>query len=44
MGKVLAGIQVPDEREGELAKFLAEIGYGYTEVTNNESYQMFMRE
>jgi threonine dehydratase len=44
VGKVLAGIQVPDGQEGELEKFLEDIGYGYTEVTNNESYQMFMRE
>lgn len=44
IGKVLAGIQVPQEQEGELEKFLREIGYGYAEVTGNESYQTFMRE
>ena len=43
VGKVLAGIQCPPDAEDELEKFLKDIGYGYTEETHNESYQMFMR-
>ncbi|KAF2483857.1 tryptophan synthase beta subunit-like PLP-dependent enzyme [Neohortaea acidophila] len=44
VGKVLAGIQCPAGREGELEKFLKDVGYGYKEETDNETYQMFMRE
>jgi len=44
IGKVLAGIQVPDGQEAELEKFLKDLGYGYKEETNNETYKMFMRE
>ena len=44
VGRILAGIQVPPEREAELAGFLRELGYGFQEVTGNETYQMFMRE
>jgi threonine dehydratase len=44
VGKVLAGIQCPPGEEDELQKFLTNIGYGYTEETNNETFQMFMRQ
>ena len=44
VGKVLVGIQCPPEEEAELEKFLKNIGYGYTEETNNEIYRTFMRE
>ena len=44
VGKILAGIQVPLDKEEELQKFLRELGYGYLECTDSESYQMFMRE
>ncbi|KJX95362.1 threonine dehydratase like protein [Zymoseptoria brevis] len=43
IGKVLAGIQCPPGEEQGLETFLTELGYGYTEVTNNETYKMFMR-
>ncbi|KAK1821896.1 threonine deaminase [Friedmanniomyces endolithicus] len=43
VGKVLAGIQCPPGEEAELEKFLQEIGYGYKEETENETYKMFMR-
>ncbi|KAF7189766.1 Threonine dehydratase, mitochondrial [Pseudocercospora fuligena] len=43
IAKILAGIQTPPEQEAELQKFLKDLGYGYTEETNNETYQMFMR-
>ena len=44
VGKVLAGIQCPEGEEVELEKFLKDIGYGYAEETENETYRMFMRE
>ncbi|KAF2771120.1 threonine dehydratase I [Teratosphaeria nubilosa] len=43
IGKVLAGIQCPKGEEGELEKFLAKIGYGYKEETENETYKLFLR-
>ncbi|KAK3683051.1 threonine deaminase [Vermiconidia calcicola] len=43
VGKVLAGIQCPKGEEEGLEKFLREIGYGYSEETENEAYRMFMR-
>ncbi|TKA70800.1 hypothetical protein B0A55_06898, partial [Friedmanniomyces simplex] len=43
VGKVLAGIQCPPGDEAELERFLREIGYGYKEETENETYRMFMR-
>lgn len=43
IAKILAGIQASPEEEAELQKFLKELGYGYTEETKNETYQMFMR-
>ena len=44
IAKVLAGIQCPPGEEAGLEVFLKEIGYGYTEETNNDTYKMFMRE
>ena len=43
VGKILAGIQCPQGEEDGLEKFLKEIGYGYSEETENEAYRMFMR-
>lgn len=43
IAKVLAAIQCPKEDEEALDQFLLELGYGYTEETHNETYQMFMR-
>ncbi|CZT15515.1 probable threonine dehydratase, biosynthetic [Ramularia collo-cygni] len=43
IGKVLAGIQCPAGEEEGLTAFLKELGYGYTEETDNETYKMFMR-
>ncbi|TKA76089.1 Threonine dehydratase, mitochondrial [Friedmanniomyces simplex] len=43
VGKVLAGIQCPPGDEADLERFLREIGYGYKEETENETYRMFMR-
>ncbi|KAI7237123.1 Threonine dehydratase [Hortaea werneckii] len=43
VGKVLAGIQCPPGEEAGLEKFLHDIGYGYKEETDNETYKKFMR-
>lgn len=43
IAKILAGIQCPPGEEDGLNKFLQDLGYGYTEETRNETYQMFMR-
>lgn len=43
VAKVLAGIQVPEGGEKELDEFLRDVGYPYTEETNNPAYQMFMK-
>ncbi|KAF2863331.1 threonine dehydratase I [Piedraia hortae CBS 480.64] len=43
VGKVLAGIQCPSDQENELRKFLQEIGYRYTEETDNQTYRLFLR-
>ncbi|KAF9429096.1 hypothetical protein BGZ76_001823 [Entomortierella beljakovae] len=41
MGKVLAGIQVPQEDNEEFAKFLAQLNYHWVEETNNPLYKQF---
>ena len=44
VGKVLAGIQCPPGEDDQLQHFLLNLGYGYSEQTDNETYQTFMRE
>lgn len=44
VGKILAGIQCKEEDMASLHDFLRKIGYPYEEVTNSESYKMFLRE
>jgi len=44
VGRILAGIQCPEERKGELHSFLREIGYPWTECTENKTYTMFLRD
>lgn len=43
IGKVLAGIQCPAAEEGNLKQFIADLGYGWSEVTDDPAYKMFMR-
>lgn len=43
IGKVLAGIQCPAGQEAGLDKFLEELGYGWSEVSDDPAYRMFMR-
>ncbi|KAK5092494.1 threonine deaminase [Exophiala xenobiotica] len=44
IGRILAGIQCPEEKRGELHGFLKEIGYPWTECTENETCKTFLRE
>ncbi len=41
-GRVLAGIQVPDEESAELESHLAELGYAHFEESDNPAYAMFL--
>lgn len=41
-GRILAGIQVPDEESGELEAHLADLGYSYREESDNPAYAMFL--
>ena len=44
VGKVLAGIQCPEEQKEELEGFLKKLGYPFLECTNSATYKMFLRE
>jgi threonine dehydratase len=41
-GRILAGIQVPDEESDELEAHLSELGYSYSEESDNPAYAMFL--
>ncbi|MDH5300280.1 MAG: threonine ammonia-lyase, biosynthetic [Gammaproteobacteria bacterium] len=41
-GRVLVGIQVPDDERGEFNEFLDELGYNYWFESDNPVYQMFL--
>jgi threonine dehydratase len=41
-GRVLAGVQVAPEDGGRFAEHLGELGYVYTEETDNPAYRMFL--
>ena len=42
-GRVLIGIQVPDNEKENFQLFLNEIGYPYCEETGNPAYDLFLR-
>ena len=44
VGRILAGIECPDEKKGELTDFLRELGYPFKECTDNATYKTFLRE
>ena len=44
LGKVLAGIQAPEEDSAQFDKFLRELGYQYVEETHNEVYKRYLRK
>jgi threonine dehydratase len=41
-GRILAGIDVPQEETGDLEAHLAELGYAYWEESDNPAYRMFL--
>ncbi len=41
-GRVLAGIQVPEEESDQLEAHLAELGYSHFEESENPAYRMFL--
>ena len=43
VARILAGIQCKKEEYGELEKFLKDIGYPWKDVTNSDSYKLFLR-
>lgn len=44
LGKVLAGIQAPEEDSAQFGEFLRELGYPYVEETHNEVYRRYLRK
>ena len=44
VGKVLAGIQCPEESKDELEGFLVKLGYPFSECTSSSTYRMFLRD
>lgn len=42
-GRVLVGIQVPDETGDTLQSFLDNLGYEYTDETENPAYSTFLK-
>jgi len=44
LGKVLAGIQAPEEDSAQFSEFLRELGYPYVEETHNEVYKRYLRK
>lgn len=43
VGRVLAGMQVPDSDRDAFARFLHELGYPATDETDNPAYRLFLR-
>ena len=41
-GRVLVGLQVPKKDHQQLELFLEQLGYRYTEETNNQAYKFFL--
>ena len=41
-GRILTGIQVPDDDSGELEAHLAELGYPHWDESDNPAYQIFL--
>lgn len=42
-GRVLAGIQVPDEALAELSAFIKQVGYRHQSESDNPAYPLFLR-
>ncbi|KAI0245582.1 tryptophan synthase beta subunit-like PLP-dependent enzyme [Lactifluus subvellereus] len=44
LGKVLAGIQAPEDDSAQFGEFLRDLGYPYVEETHNEVYKRYLRK
>ncbi|KAH9961562.1 tryptophan synthase beta subunit-like PLP-dependent enzyme [Russula dissimulans] len=44
LGRVLAGIQAPEEDSAQVGEFLRELGYPYVEETHNKVYKTYLRK
>ncbi|KAH0841771.1 Threonine dehydratase, mitochondrial [Fonsecaea pedrosoi] len=44
VGRILAGIQCPENERDQLEDFLKDIGYPFKECTDNVTYKMFLRD
>ena len=42
-GRVLIGIQVPEDEREKFAQFLEDLGYEHWDETENPAYQSFLR-
>lgn len=42
-GRVLAGVQVPDEQMGAFSAFLSTLGYPWRDETANRAYRLFLK-
>ena len=42
-GRVLVGLQVPEDKVHQLEGYLNELGYRFWDETDNEAYQLFLR-
>ncbi|MFC3153064.1 threonine ammonia-lyase, biosynthetic [Litoribrevibacter euphylliae] len=42
-GRVLAGLQVPEDERGLLREYMDKLGYRYWEETDNPAYQLFLK-
>jgi threonine dehydratase len=43
VGKILSGLQCPDEEVAELHSFLRKIGYPYEDCTDSQVFKTFLR-
>ena len=41
-GRVLMGLQVPEDETDKINKFLSRFGYRHKEVTGNHAYKLFL--
>ena len=43
-GRILVGLQVPDNDQVSFQKFLHSVGYPHVDETHNQAYKLFLRE
>jgi len=41
-GRVLVGLQIPEQERNELSQYLDSLAYPYWEETDNPAYQLFL--